>query len=190
MTTQEWTDELVRRTRINEGLSLTRYLDSLGVPTIGIGYNLSRGVGPLTLACVANPQAVIDGTASITEAEAVALCKNDLAFAVDDARASLIKGIYDSLSDARRYVVADLCYNMGLATWLSFVGTRSLIEVAQQKKEASDVTAHSLFVAAGEHLRSSAYYNQTRDRAKRNVAMLINGDWCNAEGDGSDISQS
>ncbi len=186
----QWTQEVARRISVSEGIRLSRYFDSLGIPTVGIGFNLQRGVGPLRAVGILDPQAVIDGTASITEAQALALLQNDLAASVQNARASLQPGIFDSLSDARRFVVTDLTYNMGLGGWVSFVGTRTLINEAQQAKDANNPSAHGYFVAAGEHLRDSAYYSQTGNRAKRNVAMLINGGWCDANGDGSDISQT
>lgn len=191
MTNAAWVDEVLRRTQINEGLRLLRYFDSRGIPTIGIGYNLQRGPAPLKAVGLTDAEAadVIAGSLSITSAEALALCKTDLAFSVNDARASLGHAIFDQLSDARRYVITDLCYNMGLVEWAQFTGTRAVIDQAQTAKNAGNPNAHSWFVAAGDHLRASAYYTQTGDRAKRNVAMLVMGTWCDANGDGSDILQ-
>lgn len=185
-----WIDEVERRTQINEGIRLTRYLDSRGIPTIGIGYNLQRGPGQLEAVGIRNAAAVIAGTAGITVAAAIALCKTDLAFAVNDARSSLGLGIFDHLADPRRYVITDLCYNMGISVWSTFTNTRALINDAEVAKLDGDENAHELFVEAGQHLVASAYYSQTGDRAKRNVAMLVEGLWCDANGDGSDIHKS
>lgn len=182
-----WFADATKRMVINEGLKLNRYLDSRGIPTIGIGYNCTRGVDPLVACGIPNPHAVVAGDTGITESQAYCLFNNDFAFAVSDADASLRKGIYNALSDARRFVIADLCYNMGLATWLGFITTRQLIESAEKAKQAGDAAAHQLFVEAGEHLKASAYYTQTGDRAKRNVAMLTTGIYCKPDGDGSDI---
>jgi len=186
----QWYQEAARRVSISEGIKLTRYYDSLGIPTIGIGYNLTRGGVPLRAVGIADPQAIIDGTEPITAEQALALLTNDLTASVSNARASLAPGIFDALSDARRFTVTDLVYNMGLGGWVSFSGTRTLINEAQQAKNANNPNAHGYFVAAGNHLAASAYYTQTGNRAKRNVAMLINGGWCDANGDGSDLIQT
>jgi len=187
--TPEWIADATKREVVNEGLKLNRYLDSLGIPTIGIGYNCTRGTGPLVLCSIPNPSAVIAGDAGITEAQAYCLLANDLAYAVSDARASLRQGIFDAMSEARQFVITDLCYNMGLATWLGFITTRQLIEQAQRQKASGSADAHTSFVTAGDHIQQSAYYQQTGDRAKRNVAMLVTGEYCNPEGNGSDIYQ-
>ena len=185
--TPEWITDATHREVVNEGLRLTRYPDSRGIPTIGIGYNCTRGVGPLVVCHIPNPSAILAGKASITEQQAYCLLANDLAYAVDDARASLVKGIFDALTPARQFVITDLCYNMGLSTWLSFINTRQLIETAQKQKASGDAAAHATFVQAGINLSKSAYYQQTGNRAKRNVAMLITGVYCDPSGDGSDI---
>lgn len=184
-----WTEQVTNRLILNEGLRLFPYRDSMGILTVGVGHNLSSGTG--SLRAIGIPQAIADrivsGSAAITSPEAHALLANDLAYAVDDARASLRKGIYDVLTPARQFTIVDLCFNLGLAGWIGFTGTRSLIEKAQVAKNGGEAGAHELFEQAGQHLIDSAYYTQVGDRAKRNVAMLVEGVWCNPTGNGSDI---
>jgi len=59
-TDYSWMKELERRITISEGCSATRYLDSRGIPTIGIGFNLQRAdtYGALLKAGVAPTMAV------------------------------------------------------------------------------------------------------------------------------------
>lgn len=185
MTEQEWLSEAARRISISEGIKCTRYLDSRGIPTIGVGYNLQRGDADLLAVGCTNVQGVIDGTASITESQALTLLSGDIQRSVVSARGSL--KLFDSLTDARQFVITDLVYNMGFGGWISFGGTRATIDLAQKAKDRNDPLAHNLFLTAGEHLAATAYYTQTGNRAKRNVAMLIQGEWCDANGDGSDI---
>lgn len=191
MSTDAWIADTKKRLTINEGYKTVPYADSMGILTVGVGHNLSSGVGPLRAIGLSALQAsaIINNHATVTPAQIDALLNNDLAFAINDARASLASLIFDALTDARRFVVTDLCFNMGLATWTTFVGTRGVIEAAQREKNHGQTSAHDLFVSAGKHLQASAYYTQTGNRARRNVAMLIQGTYCDGTGDGSDIYQ-
>jgi len=189
MTYDDWLAECARRISISEGVRLARYADSFGIPTVGVGYNLQRGTGPLCAIGIgpSQAQAICDGNAQITEDQALALLRNDLAASVNGAKDSVPDGLFDSMTDARRFVITDLVYNLGAGMWTSFQSTRGRIAAAQQAKNNNKPNAHDLFIAAGEALASSAYYQQTGNRAKRNVAMLVQGTWCDANGDGSDI---
>lgn len=176
MMTPEWMDDAVQREKINEGFRSVRYLDTLGIPTVGYGYNCTRGPAPLIAAGIHNAVDIIAGTQPITPAQAESVMRNDIAAAVIAAAASLNPGVYNSLTEARQFVVMDLVYNMGETAWLQFVGTRAAINLAQAAKSRGDLDyAHQEFVQAGTNLSNSAYYNQTGDRAKRNVDMLVSG---------------
>jgi len=188
MTRQEWLAEVERRLRINEGCRLTRYLDSLGIPTIGIGFNLQRSdaVHALTSCGVANPQSVILGYDSITQDQADALFLYAFAPIESSARVSLNPGIFDALSDARRFVVCDLEFNLGQRGWLGFPSTRALINEAQAAKNAGQsAQASALFGLAADHLRVSAWDSQVGNRARRDEAMLRSSNWVNADGNGT-----
>lgn len=189
MTHEEWLAEVTRRIAISEGCRLTRYYDTQGVPTIGIGFNLDRSdaVSALTLVGVANPAGVMTGTASITQEQADALFRYSFAPIESEARQSLINGTYDALSDARRFVICDLVYNLGQPGWEQFSTSRDLIARAQIAKTAGLPDAHARFVLASAHLRFTTWYTQVGDRAKRDCAMLQMGVFCDPTGDGSDI---
>jgi len=178
--------EVGRRIGINEGCKLKRYRDSLGIWTIGIGYNLERGDAVHMLkACGADYNAVMADHA-ITDDQAhllFGLCFGGIESA---ARNSLAAGVYDSMADARRFVLADLVFNLGEAGWCEFTTTRALLSNAQQAKNNGTVdVAHRLFNEAADHLAGSAWANQVGDRAKRNIAMIRSGAWVNATGDGT-----
>jgi hypothetical protein len=147
---------------------------------------LQRGDANLVAAGCTNIQGIFDGTASITEAQALALLELDLTNSIASARGSLAAGIFDALTPARQCVIVDLVYNMGYGSWLGFTGTRDLINQAQLAKNNNSPIAHKYFLAAGNHLEASEYYSEVGNRAKRNVAMLISGLWVSATGDGSD----
>lgn len=190
MNEQEWLDEVQRRIAISEGTEHRVYHDSKGILTIGVGFNCERGDAREALAkCgVSDIDAVLAGEVALTTGQINTLFAYSFAPIVSEARASLPSGVFDALSDARRFVVCDLVYNLGSAGWSEFVNTRALIAQAQEAKNESRASAHDLFVQAAAHLEESAWYEQVGYRAKRDVAMLREGVWCDPNGDGSDIS--
>ncbi len=187
MTPEEWNDEVRRRIAINEGCRLTMYHDTVGVPTIAYGFNLESDTAAATLAkCgVANPSAVIAGLEPITQAQADATFALMLPGYVSAARGTLGPGVFDKLSDARRFVIVDLTYNMGAGPdgWGGFVRTQALIN--QGANAPDPMTRSRLFGQAADALAQSAWYGQVGDRAKRDVAMLRTSNWVDPNGNGS-----
>lgn len=191
MTPQEFAAEVERRIRINEGSAPKVYLDSLGVPTIGIGFNLQRSDAAAALAQVGvhDFAGVMAGRVALTQTQIDALFGYSLAPQESNARASLAPGVFDALSDARRFVLIDLEFNLGSRGWLGFGATRALINEAQAAKNAGKMTlASNLFGVAADHLRVSAWDGQVHSRARRDEAMLRTSNWCSPTGDGSDAS--
>lgn len=189
--TDLWTSEVEKRIGIDEGNRAERYYDTQGVPTIGIGFNLQRADAQAALAQAGVPNATIpeimNGTAALTSAQVDALFQYSFAPIVSDARAAFPQGIYDSMTDARRFVICDMVFNLGSTQFSSFTQTIDLITAAQQAKNSGAADAHEKFVAAADHMRTLAWYAQVGDRAKRNCAMMQQGVWCSPTGDGSDI---
>ena len=58
----------------------------------------------------------------------------------------------------------------------------------QLKNQGRLVQAHGFFVQVGQHLTASSWIAQTGDRARRGIAMMVAGDWCDPNGDGSDLA--
>jgi len=181
--------ELEHRLGINEGVRLTPYRDTMGILTVGIGYNLQQGgaVEHLHAVGVDNPASVVLGNGRITQEQAYALFNLILPGYIDVARESLSSGIFDTLGN-RQIPVCDLVYNLGQRGWQGFTGTRALINEAQAAKNAGNAhKAHILFGIAADHLRASAWDGQVHDRAKRDEAILRTSLLCDAYGDGSDV---
>lgn len=186
-----WLGEVQRRIAISEGCEATRYYDSKGIATVGIGFNLTRadaysallkaGVAPTQV------QGVIDGDVALTQEQIAALFAYSFAPVISEARSSLAPGIFDALTDARRFVICDLVYNLGYGGWLQFNRTRGMIADAQRAKQTNAPNAHGYFVDAANDLRQSDWFNQVGWRAKRDCAMLEVGVYCSPTGDGSDI---
>lgn len=104
MTAAEWS-ALYRQLIRHEGLRLTVYNDSLGIPSIGVGRNL-RDKG-------------------ISKNEAMDLLRNDV-MEVLDVLAAKIQSFY-SLSPIRQRVLIDMAVNLGPAGLMKFKKTLSKI---------------------------------------------------------------
>lgn len=188
MTRQEWIAEVERRIRINEGCESYCYADSMGIPTIGIGYNLQRGdaQGALAKIGVHDFAGVLARRVALTQQQIDDLFAYSFAPIESNARASLNPGVFDALSDARRFVIVDLEFNLGQRGWLGFPTTRAIINEAQALKNSGKPTrASALFGLAADHLRMSAWDGQVGARARRDEAMMRSSGWANATGDGS-----
>jgi hypothetical protein len=191
MTTQQWQAEVQKRIAIDEGSRNTVYMDTASPPnpTVGIGFNLNRSDARDALAKIgANYDAVLNGT-PLSDQQVAALFAYSLAPVLDEARASLQPDHFDSMSDARRFVICDMVFNLGNAGWLGFAHTRGIIDQACHAARTGDQAgAHALFGQAADALTQSAWYTQVGNRAKRDVAMMRTSNWCDPTGDGSDAS--
>jgi GH24 family phage-related lysozyme (muramidase) len=189
MTEAEWEAECRRRLTINEGERTQMYHDSVGVPTIGIGFNLQRPDARAILGKIgADYDAVMAGTA-LSSQQVADLFAYSFAPIVDQARASLQPFHFDSMTDARRFVICDLVFNLGADGWNGFSDTRGAIDGACHAGRTGDTASeHALFGTAADDLTSSLWYRQVGNRAKRDVAMLRTSNWCDPNGDGSDAA--
>lgn len=185
MTNQEWLAEVARRTVIDEGDKTVAYPDPLSERA-----KTGSGPGdPWTIGIGETGSEIHEGTVW-TEQQVQERFQAILPRYVAAARASLPNGIFDALSDARRFVVFDLTYNMGPGSdgWGGFGATHALIATAQGLKNRGKlVEAHGYFVKVGQHLTASSWIAQTGNRARRGIAMMVVGDWCKATGNGSDL---
>ncbi|MDB5073199.1 MAG: hypothetical protein JWM87_4310 [Candidatus Eremiobacteraeota bacterium] len=185
MTPDQWAAEVRRRIGINEGCRLTMYLDTMGIPTIAYGFNLRDGDAQAILkkAGVTDVASVIAGRTALTQAQADNTFAQMLPGYITNAKTTLNTGVFDKLNDARRFVIVDMVYNLGVAGFLGFPSARRAINSAVTA--TSTAAAHTFYGQAADQMIDSAWYTQVGNRAKRNVAMMRNGTWVNANGDGS-----
>jgi hypothetical protein len=209
VTAQQWLAEAGRRIKLSESCRLYKYRDTvrdadhpIGVVTAAWGWNCERSdteavftkFGVTWSHFSASPIAVDSDPANavaacLTQPQADSIFDVALDPVIGQARSSLASGVFDALSDPRRFVIVDLCYNLGEAGWLGFGETRSIIAQAQLlKNQGRLVQSHSLWVEAGQRLKASDWYGQVGARAQRDVAMLVSGEWADATGNGSDVA--
>ena len=130
---------LAAQLEAHEGLRLKPYKDSVGKLTIGVGRNLDD-VG-------------------ISEAEARVMLWNDMQRTLSDCRGF---AWFDRLTAARKMVVADMVFNLGLA---KFRGFKRMIAAM----EAGD------YEAAVAEMAASRWAHQVGRRAHRLMDMMLHG---------------
>jgi len=140
-------DQLVR----DEDEVLHLYYDSVGKPTIGVGCNLDVRV-PNDLCREITITAM--GSRRLLELRA-AQAVNDVAEHIPWS---------STLDEARRGVLVNMVFNMGIGGVLRFRKMLDALEVFD-------------FVSAAAEMRQSVWYQQVGDRAKRLETQMLTGLW-------------
>lgn len=135
--------------KIHEGVRYKVYLDTLGLPTAGIGHLLRS-----------NEQAPV-GTA-VSEDQVSRWFQQDSSTCIKDAQNFVGMDVWGDLDDNRKRALADLAYNMGGPRLNKFTTFRA----AMQRKD---------FTAAGEALKNSKWYTQVGRRGPAIVSQIVNG---------------
>lgn len=139
MDDKEFLDQLTR----HEGFRRSAYQDSKGYWTIGIGRMIDKRLN-----------------GGITEEEARYLLLNDL----DRCAANLDSKLpwWKSLSDSRRYVLLNMCFNLGISKLLGFKNTLAMIQRGDYK-------------GAARGMLNSLWAKQVGDRAKELAKQMEQG---------------
>jgi GH24 family phage-related lysozyme (muramidase) len=183
VTPQEWNDDFAERLIHNEGFRLRMYLDTMSVPTIGCGFNLTRDDWQTGLIAAGVPAQLCDsvkaGNTALTVAEVQALLSYSDEPIIPQARARLQATHFDNMSDARRCAFADMDFNLGVDGLDQFIGFRGLMDQACHYMQTGDpIRGHAYFVSAANDLLSTAYAAQVGARAKRNASMIASSVYC------------
>lgn len=140
------------------GPALTAYKDTMGHPTIGIGFNLDRsGAEAKITALGLNYQAVRAGQASLTLDQVNQLFAGDVQAAAAGA-ASIVPG-FDSLPSDAQMVIVDMVFNLGMRGFSEFGRAISAFENQNWTLAALEMT-------------ESAWYTQTGQRSKGDVDVI------------------
>jgi len=123
-------DYLEKQLIRHEALRMKPYTDTVGKLTIGIGRNLTD-VG-------------------ITEDEAMLLLKNDIDKVGHDLTDHL--GWWNGLDEARRIVLMNMCFNIGITRLLGFHNMLVALQNGDYQKAADE-------------MKDSAWYSQVKGRA-------------------------
>ncbi len=143
------TDIFSQLTR-DEGVRLHVYPDSRGFDTIGIGHNLDANPLPF------------DVSNGITLAQCEQILQDDVRCITAHLVASLPWVV--QLDDARRGVLLNMAFNMGVPGELKFHHTLDDTRAGNYAQSAAD-------------MRASLWYTQAGDRAVRLCKQMETGQW-------------
>lgn len=135
--------ELIKELRRDEGVIDHAYQDSLGYWTIGVGRLIDKRKG-----------------GRLTDEEIDYLLLNDIKECTEDLDKNL--PWWRSLTDARRRVLVNMRFNLGMAGLLGFKNTLKFIETGDYKK-------------AADNMLLSKWAKQVGQRANRLAKMMENG---------------
>src|SRR5262245_4348221 len=142
----------------HEGRRVTAYLDSRGIPTVGVGFNLRRSDAKgKTAALGVSYDALCRGAVSLTDQQIDALLDADIAAAMADAR-HIVHG-FDVLPPDVQMVIVDMIFNLGIAGFAAFKKMIAAVECADWSTVASE-------------MRDSMRYHQVGLRASQDIALV------------------
>ena len=139
---------LIAELRRDEGVEYTPYMDTVGVPTIGVGHNM-RAV-PL-------PK---DWASPLTDAQVDQLLAADLQAVFDGLDGYL--PWWRKLDYERQRVLVNMAFNLGINGLLGFKNTLAAVQQGR-------------YSAAGAGMAASKWATQVGARADRLVDMMVNG---------------
>jgi lysozyme len=150
-----FTESLIQK---HEGLRLKVYKDSLGIATIGYGFNLeAAGARALCAEFNLDHDCLISGGCQLAEFQAVLVFEAQMkeVYAV----ATKIFPDYHQMPQSVQAVIADLIFNLGETRFSKFVSTIAQLKAGNWKQAANDLT-------------SSLWFHQVGHRATEDVALL------------------
>jgi len=145
-------DDVIAFVKKHEGYRTHVYKDSLGIPTIGIGFNLTRPDARKIIQSVgAEYDAVLAGIDGLSDEQIKKIFNITIKIAYEDAKRWIPN--YDSLPKNIKLAVLDLSFNMGYNRLSGFFKTKEYI----LKKD---------YKAAANELMDSKWAKQVGNRAK------------------------
>lgn len=149
----------------HEGYRVFVYKDSLGIPTIGVGFNLARiDARDRVTALGLDFDEVLSGKQALSWAQVNQLLSDDIDACLVDLRKMFAD--FDAMPDEAQLVLLDLRFNLGPARLRGFVRT---LEAFRERK----------FKKAARFLEATLWARQVGVRARDDVARLrrlTNGD--------------
>ena len=140
-----WIEQAIEQIKSDEGLVLHAYEDHLGYVTIGYGRLLDKRRG-----------------GGISEDEAEYLLSNDIGEVQDELEWRL--PWFCKLDNARKAVLVNMAFQMGIAGLLKFKNTLAKIEAGD-------------YEGAAVNMLKSKWARQTPNRAKRMAEQMRTGKW-------------
>jgi GH24 family phage-related lysozyme (muramidase) len=122
----------------HEGKKAEKYIDSRGIPTIGVGFNLNNSDAAERLKKVgANPAKIKAGKAKLTERQIKTLLVQDLERALSEAM-SLVPN-FNQLPQTVQGVLVEMAFNLGKSGLSEFKNFLSKISGKRWKEAAAEM---------------------------------------------------
>lgn len=149
------------REKLNEGYYKCVYKDPVGIPTIGVGFNLKKFGAKSEIESVgADYDKVLDGTQCLDDGQIEQLFNKDMATA--KSCASRYVNNYNSIGSGPQSAIDDMAFNLGCGQLESFRTLKSKIESKD-------------FSGAAQDMRSSLWCRQVGGRCDRDVSCMSSG---------------
>lgn len=141
-----------------EGTRKCVYKDSLGIPTVGIGFNMKRGDARTIFKKYGiNYDSVLSGKKCLSDKQVTDLFNHDLVWAKSGAKHCVPS--FSKHNKCIQNVLMDMTFNMGqnsLCSWKTFNGH----------------LAAKHYKSAGSYVKSTLYCKQVGRRCTRNVNLI------------------
>lgn len=160
-------EELFQQIARHEGYKQTVYKDSMGIPTIGIGFNLNEKHNQEILRKLGiDINEVLSGK-PLTDKQIRILYNFSLKSAYKDAE-SLVKNFKQQPKEVKKILI-DMAFNLGKPRLSKFKGMLNAVERGDYKKAALE-----MMYTNGKSGATTPWYNQTKGRAKTLVSQMAN----------------
>lgn len=135
--------------KIHEGVKYVSYLDSVGLPTAGIGHLLRS-----------NEVSQYPIPTPVDASQVDSWFQQDAPISITGAQQLLTIDTWGDLTDVRKRACADLCYNLGKTRLSKFVNFLAAMKAGDYNK-------------AGQSLRDSKWFTQVGKRGPNIVTMIV-----------------
>ena len=147
------------REKLNEGYFRCVYNDPLGIPTIGVGFNLRKSGARQRITNVgANYDNILRRRECLNNYQIMDLFDDDMAEAVQCASSWLSK-VWSKMGTTRQSAVADMAFNLGCSRLRLFKNMKAALEREDYAKAAAE-------------MRNSRWCRQVKSRCDRDIDCM------------------
>lgn len=147
------------REKLNEGHFRCVYKDPLGIPTIGVGFNLRKSGARQRITDVgANYDNILTKRECLDNYQIKDLFDADMAEAVQCASSWLTK-VWSKIGTTRQSAVADMAFNLGCSRLRLFKNMKAALEREDYTKAAAE-------------MRNSRWCRQVKSRCDRDIDCM------------------
>ena len=166
LTSMDLQDINLDQLKQDEGFRSGVYEDTMGIKTVGYGFNLERAGAQEALDAAGIKKSLADlksGTVEITEEEADRLMRGEYPHFADAAKRYVGEETWNKLSLDRQKVLTNMVYNMGEKTINKFSNLRKAIQDGDWEE-------------AGAQMLDSAWAKQVKGRSTRLIKRMTGTD--------------